>query len=820
MISKNYDKLAIAYGEKRYTYSDLRKLSKAFSQQYKSNKDDKISIYAENRPEWIFAFYSIWIRESIPVPIDYLSTPKEVSYIVNDCKPTTIFYSNETSERIKEAVKISDIDVKLINLDEIETGDLEEVDYQYDITPDSNENTAVIIYTSGTTGSPKGVMLSYKNILMNCKAVSETHKILNGHDRYISILPFHHTFPLVGNIIAPYRVGGTTALTPSLSSEDIIKTLQDHKITVIISVPRFYDLIQKGIKKKIEANKVAFVLYKVARVINSKTFSKKIFKKIHQNFGGHVKTMVAGGAALNPEVCKDFVTWGFDILEGFGMTECAPMITFTRPEDIVVGSAGKVIGGGEIKIADSGEVTYRGDNVMKGYFNNPEATDAVIKDGWLHTGDIGRLDERGNLYITGRIKDIIVLSNGKNINPVEIEESIIKAAEEIKEIGVFNVGDILQAVIYPDFKLLKTNGIENPQEYFDGIINDFNKSASSYKRINKVTISKDELPKTRLSKVQRYKLADFAKNPIVKEAVKEPDFEDYSLLKNYLVKLKDQEVYPNDTFDFDLALDSLDKVNLMVFIQSSFGIEIETEQIGDFNDVQTLAEYIHKNKTKTEIEEINWTKILQEKLDDKIPDSWFTWPLFIKFSKIFAHLYFRITSEGKENLPESPCIIAPNHQSYFDGLFVSLFLNNRHLRKTIYYAKEKHIKHKWMKFLANRHNIIVMDINKDLKQSIQKMAVALKKGKNVMIFPEGTRSFDGKLGKFKQTFAILSRELNVPVVPVAINGASDALPKGKKFPRPWKKVTVKFLKPIYPEQNSFDSIKEKVYNKVLSHIKS
>lgn len=817
MISKLYDKLAIVAGNNKYSYADLRKHSKGFSKLYKSVKEEKIAIYLENRPEWIFAFYSIWIHQSIPVPIDYLSTPKEVNHILSDCRPTTIFYSNETQDRINEAASLADYKINLINIDELQFD--ENVDYEYDINYDSEDDTAVIIYTSGTTGSPKGVMLSFKNINMNVRAVSEIHNIITGKDSLISILPFHHTFPLVGNIILPYKVGATTALTPSLSSEDILKTLQDNNITVIISVPRFFDLIQKGIRKKIEENKVAFALYKVAKVIKSKSFSQKIFKKIHQNFGGHVETMVSGGAALNPEVCRDFVTWGFDILEGFGMTECAPMITFTRPEDIVVGSAGKVIGGGEIRISEAGEITYKGDNVMKGYFNNPEATAEMIKDGWLYTGDLGNLDSNGNLYITGRKKDIIVLSNGKNINPVEIEEEILKLSDEIKEIGVFNIGDLLQVVIHPDFTLLRNKNINDPQSYYDEIVNKINLSASTYKKITKVFISKDELPKTRLMKIQRFKLAEFSHNPIDKSKLEEPKSEDYKILKDYLVKLKNQDVYPEDTFDFDLALDSLDKVNLIVFIQNSFGIEIETEHFNNVKNIKELSEYITNNKTKTQVEEINWTKILQEKLDLKLPKSWFTQTLLIKLSKPFVHLYFRIKSEGTENLPDSPCIIAPNHQSYFDGLFVTMFLKNRHLRKTYFYAKEKHIKQRWLKFVADKHNVIIMNLNEDLKQSIQKMAIALKKGKNIMIFPEGTRSIDGNLGKFKQTFAILSRELNVPIVPVAINGASDALPKGKKIPRPWKKVSVKFLKPIYPEKHTFDSLKEKVYNKVLTNIK-
>ena len=173
-------------------------------------------------------------------------------------------------------------------------------------------------------------------------------------------------------------------------------------------------------------------------------------------------------------------------------------------------------------------------------------------------------------------------------------------------------------------------------------------------------------------------------------------------------------------------------------------------------------------------------------------------------------MYFRIKSEGTENIPAAPFIIAPNHQSFFDGLFVSVFLKNKIMKNTYFYAKEKHVRNKFVKALADRNNVIVMDINRDLKQSLQKLAAVLKSGKNIIIFPEGTRTYTGKIGEFKKFFAILSRELNVPVVPVSINGANHALPRGSIFPRPWKKINIKFLHPIYPEGFNYDSLTNKV----------
>jgi long-chain acyl-CoA synthetase len=167
-----------------------------------------------------------------------------------------------------------------------------------------------------------------------------------------------------------------------------------------------------------------------------------------------------------------------------------------------------------------------------------------------------------------------------------------------------------------------------------------------------------------------------------------------------------------------------------------------------------------------------------------------------------------------KNIPDGPCIIAPNHQSFFDGLFVASYLKTHQIRKTYFYAKEKHVRKPWLKFLANRNNIIIMDLNKDLKSSIQKMAEVLKRKRNLIIFPEGTRSKTGKLGQFKKTFAILSRELNIPVVPVTIQGAHKALPKGSLFPKPFKKIDIEFLEPVYPHNDSYDDLTMKVKNQI------
>ncbi|MCU4154872.1 AMP-binding protein [Carboxylicivirga sp. A043] len=814
MIYNAGEKTAVSCGEVKVSYNSLKQHIATYSELLKDFSVNRMAIFSENQVGWIYSFYAGWYNHSTVVPIDFMSSEDEVAYILKDCYPEVVFTSSDKKPLLEKAIERAGIQTKVFVIEECNELPLVNAESIGEIN-DDKDKTAVIIYTSGTTGSPKGVMLSYENLMANVDAVSNQINIYTKDAVVMMLLPMHHIFPLMGTMIAPLYVGGTIAVSPSMASEDIMKTLQDNKVTIIIGVPRLYSAIRKGIRTKIDSSAIAKALFNLASKINSRSFSRKVFKSAHQKFGGAVEYMVCGGAALDPEVGGDFKTLGFEVLEGFGMTEAAPMITFTRPGRVRIGSPGEVLPNATVEIRE-GEIVVKGPNVMQGYFNRAEETAEVLKDGWLYTGDLGRMDGDGYLYITGRKKEIIVLSNGKNINPSEIEAKIENRAACVAEIGIYADLDQLKAIIVPnkaDFVGLSPEQVEEKLKW--EVIDVYNQSVSPYKKLMDFSVTDAELPRTRLGKLQRFKLAEFASNKNKQEElVEEITLEEYKIVADFIANEKNCNVRPKDHIEYDLALDSLDKVGLLVFIQSTFGIEMEVEQLVGFSSVLELSEYIAEKRTKMAVEKINWSKILKERVNLQLPRTWFTGTVFLKISKLFFRLYFRFKGKGANNIPDGPCIIAPNHQSYFDGLFVASWLKNKSVRETYFYAKEKHVKSRFMKYFANRHHIIVMDLNKDLKESIQKMGEALKKKKKLIIFPEGTRSFDGTLGEFKKTFAILSRELNVPIVPVSIKGAVNALPRGSKFPRPFKKVSVEFLKPVYPKGESYEALSDIVFQSI------
>ncbi len=815
MLLQDRDTVALHWRDQAITHAALCAGVHALSSLFPELRGNKVGVFSENRPEWVCALYAIWANECTCVPMDYLSSAEELAYILRDCEPEAVFCSRTTEPVLRQAVRMTGQETRILVLDDLPFALEQGAVTAPELPRPPAERTALILYTSGTTGAPKGVMLSFDNIYANIEAVCEDVPIFTARQRVLAFLPLHHVFPLVGCIVAPLYVGGTAIMPRSLAPEEIMEAMQRHRVTMILAVPMFYNRIIKSIREKLGSNPALKALFKLARAVDSQAFSRLLFRSVHKRFGGHVEYMICGGAAIDPEIWLDYKTLGFTMLVGYGTTETAPMITFPRPGNLAPGASGQAMGHNEIKIVD-GEIITRGRNVMQGYYKREAETRAVLKDGWLHTGDLGRFDDQGRLYVTGRSKEIIVLSNGKNINPEEIETAIVTRFPYVNEIGVFAKNDALHALVRLDAARAREMDVLNPAKDFKANVLDvYNESVSPYKRIVRHCIVQKELPRTRLGKLQRFKLRDMLETlNRQKQDLREPDTQEYALLKDYLAELSRRPVHPGDDLELDLGLDSLDKVSLQTFVQSSFGLELPDEVLLKHSVVASLAAYLTSHKTVCGREKAGWATLLGRcDKDVPLPRSSFLHPLLNKLSWLLLKASFRVRVSGLSNLPEGPCILAPNHQSYFDGLFVSINLKDEILRRTYFFAKEKHFRQKWRAFMARHNNIIVMDM-RDIRATLQRMACVLQRQSNLIIFPEGTRTRTGDLGTFKDAFAILSRELRVPVVPVAIDGAHRAWPRGSRLFKPFKRIDIHYLPPVYPEGHTYESLRETVQESI------
>ena len=803
---KNYNKTAIIYDGKEISYSEVIANSVIFSKVVEMSAGEKAIIYMENRPEFLYSFLGIWKNRGVCVCLDGGLSGEELIYYIEDSDADYIYTSLANLANVNEALSKTDRKPEIVVVEEIDYSLYKENDEEFINAPEKDD-VSLMLYTSGTTGKPKGVMLTFDNILVNVEGLDKYNMFVQD-DVVLALLPMHHIFPLLGSGVIPLSKGGTIVFLKELSSQAMLDAFQNYKVTMMIGVPRLWEMLHKKIMEKINSSKIARFIFNFAKNIKSIKIRKKIFKKVHETFGGNLRFLVSGGSKLDAQISKDFLNLGIQICEGYGMTETAPMISFTPINEIVPGSAGQLLPGIEVKTGEDGEILVRGRNVMAGYYKRPEATNETIdSEGWLHTGDLGNI-KNGYLYVTGRKKEMIVLSNGKNINPVDIEQWIMARTDLIQEIAVAEVNSVLTAVIYPNFQKIVDENISNIKETLKwGIIDKYNSKAPNYSKILDVRIVQEELPKTKIGKIRRFLIPGLLEeNKCENLNVVEPDFEEYTLLKEYLEKLKNRKITPMAHLELDLGLDSLDMVELIAYIEAEFGVAPDDKILVNNPTVEKLANYIKENKSDNRFEQMNWKEYLSRNVNLKLSRSTIMLHI-VKFILWFPFkVYVRVKKMGLENIPKNrPVIFVGNHQSFLDGFILGHVLPFKNLQNSYTLAKVKHFKSKFMKFMASHSNVVLVDINKNLSDMLQTAAKVLSEGKNLVIFPEGARTRDGKMLEFKKTFAILAKELNVEIIPFGIKGAYEAFPSNKKLPRP-SKVEIQFFDGILPDGKSYDEI--------------
>jgi len=324
---EDHGKTALIYGGENISYRELINRINSLATLIDILPGERVAILSENRPEWIYTFFATLKRAGIVVPIDFMSSPEEILYILEDASPKMIFYSDMTKDALFQAIEKGNIKIDAVNFDNFLYPKPTEKSINV-----SKYDTALILYTSGTTGKPKGVMLTYKNILSNIYGIDD-FKVAGKDDRTLAILPFHHAYPLVTSMIYPLYIGATIVFLDKLTPEDIMEKLKKYKITILIGVPRLYRLFHRKIFEEIEKNPLAKTVFKILRPIPSKKIKRLVFKKVHDAFGGNIKYFVR-------EVAKDLSDLGFTIIEGYGLTETSPIATINPPNRIKLGSVG------------------------------------------------------------------------------------------------------------------------------------------------------------------------------------------------------------------------------------------------------------------------------------------------------------------------------------------------------------------------------------------------------------------------------------------------------------------------------------------------
>ena len=498
----------------------------------------RIAIISENRYEWCLAYMAIACGTGVVVPLDKLLPANELETLIVRSGAEAIFYSSKYDEIMKDIKQRQTTDIRYyisMDLDKrqdgvysqkelvekgkelIEKGNRKFLDAKID-----NETMGFMLFTSGTTAMSKAVMLSHKNIVTNLMDIASVLN-LDENDTLLSFLPLHHTFECtVGFLYVIYR-GASIAYCEGV--RHIADNIKEYQITAMISVPALYETMYKRLMKNIEKKGKLQEVEKLMKLTGmlSKVgidFRKKIFKEIHDGLGGHLRLLVNGAAALSAEVEKGFNDLGIKTVQGYGLTETSPVISAGTDFEQEVGSVGKVFPSVKLKIVNKdengiGEIHVKGPTVMLGYYQNEEATKQVLDNkGWLNTGDLGYVDKKGFLFLCGRKKSVIVLKNGKNVFPEELE-TVINRIDGIKESFVYGKPEendeidlkICAKIVYDKETMKEIYGIENEKEISDIIwskIKEINKTMPSYKYIKEITITEEELIKTTTQKIKRH----------------------------------------------------------------------------------------------------------------------------------------------------------------------------------------------------------------------------------------------------------------------------------------------------------------------------
>ena len=826
MFLEKTERLALVDFENNHiNYIDLVNNIKYYSDNFINLEENKFGlIIMENRPEWIYSFFTIWDKNSAAIAIDAQSSPKEILYVLEDSNPDIIMCSNETEKNILEAISNYNFkdNIKVLNVDnfKIDNEKMKKIaNSKFELRNPEGNQTAAMLYTSGTTGSPKGVMLTYNNLMTEMEGIYEKG-IFDHRDQILALLPFHHVLPLTATVLLMLRYQTSIVFVRKIASKEIFEALEKNRVTALIGVPRVFKLFYDGIKQQIDAKFITRTIFKIMSKSKSIPLKRKVFSKVHKKFGGHLDFIVAGGAKLDPEIARFYETLGIYSLEGYGLTETSPVIAVNSKKERKIGTIGKKLYNIDVKIENE-ELWVKGPIVMKGYYNKPEKTAEVMtEDGWFKTGDLAKIDEEGYITIIGRRNSMIVLSNGKNIDPETLENRLIAKSDKlIKEAGIFNHQNKLAAIIIPDLLECRKRNINNVKTYIKNIVEDYNLSAHNYEKVLDYKVFEEELPKTRVGKLRRFMLPNLYEQNIVKKAkVVEPDNEVYKILKEYVKKAKGIEPQPEENLELEIGMDSLDIVEFFAYIENNFGLQLDEEKFAEMPNLKLLSEYINEKAVKIENNEINWKQIIEEAKpikDDK--NRWIT-----KFLKVFLDviikIYFRIQRNGREKLDPKPKIYVSNHQSFIDPLILGSLLPKSILYNTIFLAIDWYFKKFPLKLLVSNGNVILIDINKNIRKSVEEIVGYLKSGKNVLIFPEGARTKDGKVAEFKKVFAIISKELGVDVQCLGIKGGFEAYSRYMKFPKP-KKIKVAVLDTIKPE-GSYEEIAEKAKEIITKYVES
>jgi long-chain acyl-CoA synthetase len=861
---------------------------------------DRVALLSENHPDWAIAYLGILYGGGVAVPLDPASTSDTLATFLADSETKLAFVSPASLSKFRDACAKLGRTIPAVLLQSSESDQLlsrvEAHFSEWANTPLPPEfvaapppagpaDLALLMYTSGTTGRPKAVPLSHGNIQAQIDAVQEVMKITD-REVVLSILPLFHAYSQIVNLWLAATIGARVVYLNQFGSAEVEAGLRRCGATALTGVPRLWYLFHKKVFDAVNtkpsplrwAFRAMLLANGVLRDYLRVNVGPIFFRPVHQAFGGRLRLAVSGGATFDRAVAKDFHRLGFTILQGYGLTETSGAVTVTRFEDNVIGSVGTPLNGVEVKIDDPneagiGEVFIRGPVVTAGYYRNPEADgQAFTADRWFRSGDLGRFDRRGHLYIVGRKKDVIILPSGKNVFPEDVEAHYERSplVSEICVIGRrdaasrFEGAESLCAVVVPDFEFMKAQHITNPGEWIPWELEDLGRELPEYQRVHDFVVRTEPLPRTTTRKVRRHELwrqleAAKPSGPSKRNgngftlSAADRDLMNSSagVLVMAIVRelaTESSVIHPLSNLEIDLRLDSLARVECITNVEQSLGIQFMPEEatsiltvgdlvelagrkVGDGRALRPVLRPPIRTATSDPVStESYWQELLADTpadipelqtVSNRKPLTVILVYLLLRLSYFGARVALGMEVTGSDVLKrlKPPYLICPNHQSYIDPFLVCSALPRDVLAHVVHVGASRYFTGTATSRLARLINVVPIDPDSHLMRAMRVGAGVLRAGRVLNVYPEGRRSFDGRLGVFKKGAAILAAELNVPIVPVALDGTYRIWPRGSARIRR-AKVKIRFGEPIDARKlTSGDMSDEQRYERVTALIK-
>ncbi len=838
----------------RYTYGDALSTTAAVARRYTEyglQKGDHIALCSDNCPEWGLCYLAAMRQGLTVVPFDPQWLPSELASTARFARVRLICAGPRLVEPLREAISQSGSadEIRVVALD----GALvPSPGAARDPGPDpaavTGDDIASIVFTSGTTVAPKGVMLRHRNFLSNARSLVHVQTV-QADDQFLSVLPLHHVFEFTGGFLVPLSYASTVTYVEEMKGPEIIRLMQATGTTVMMVVPRLLKLFHDGILRSVnEAGIVKRNLFRFFGWLSEQTggaAGRIVFKEIHRRFGGRLRMFVCGGSSLPESLYHAFRRIGFSVCEGYGLTETSPVVTVNPAEGARAGSVGLALPEIDLDIRHQdgsgvGELWIKGPNVMAGYYGNSQATAEVLRDGWFRTGDLCRRDGEGYLYVTGRLKDVIITAAGKNVYPdeVAIHYAELPRVKESCVLGMPNadgIGDRVDLVVVLDLEKVADVDRSAVENEVRQTIAHISQRLPSYQRVQHIHFLTEDLPKTSTLKVKRQELirlllsekgldkatADPARVDAVAARSTGGDATvNESWLRDTLAALTKRppsQIRPDANLLLDLGVDSLMKIELLGEIETRFGFRLPDEvavrlgRVGDL--ISLISERVPVNGT---VGRDRVARRLLAQADSRasahdvagrngrtpIPLVPLRWAVRGGIG-LFMHSWVRIEAVGLNHVPLSgPFVLAANHGSHLDSAAVltAVAPSVRGTSRRVYVAgAEDYFFNTRLKSVVFGQlcDTIPFDRMADGVGGLRRCAQVLGQDQGLLVFPEGTRSLDGEIQSFKVGAAVLAVEAQAPIVPVHISNAYELLPKGRRFCRPGV-VTVVFGKPIQP----------------------